>query len=178
MDGSQITIATIQGLFAFASGALLYLQHANRRKLDRELAPLKANLEKGVYVHKVQFEKEFEAYSKIWTKLVSLREKVADMVGTSGHRHHNKILVDEFSNSWDEFRMEVDNNKPFYDLSVFNKLDALILSTRKRAFLNLLPSSESESEWTNIEEGQKKLFEQIDEAGEAIRERLALIVAI
>ena len=90
-------------------------------QLDTTNERLKAKLEKGLHIHKVQFEKEFKIYEDLWSKLVELQKAalslrpVSDMVDpkeTEGERKTRRLT--RFGDAIDEFIDVTDKNRPFY----------------------------------------------------------------
>ena len=43
---------------------------------DNKLMKLKSSLSKGEFIHRLQFEKEFETYQELWANLIKLKNLV------------------------------------------------------------------------------------------------------
>ena len=101
-------------------------------QLDATNKHLQAELDKGIHIHKVQFEKEFQSYEELWSKLVELR-KVAlslrplmdtvDPKETEDQRKTKRLT--RFGDAIGDFIDAANKNRPFYSEDVFQSMDKL-----------------------------------------------------
>ena len=182
-----LTLAAVTGL-----GALLGKIWANRiskkedSKIQTELASLRADLERSLHVHRVQFEKEFQIYLELSDKMVAVREALFTI---------NKALQPVFENIEDQdnyyaplkqnlkdsfvaFRATVMKNKPFYAEEVFTAADRVMdLAVDEIATQDCYKQGERSS-LERIIDMKGKVTESTEALVKAIRERIGLLKVV
>lgn len=103
----------------------LFWNFINAKKLN----DLTAITTKNVFIHKLQFEKEFEIYQKIWDKLISIK---FDIHSFKVRVYQNEIPKEEIEELWNdvisdfkEFELIHFANEPFYSKKVTDSLNAI-----------------------------------------------------
>lgn len=136
------SIATA-GVIIFGLSSWLGKVWANRilesekAKHDKMLAELQDKLrqqtEKKIYIHKIQFEKEFLIYEKIWEKLCPVQSKVRalrpiiDQIDSREDEEvRKKRRLNEAGQVLEDFCKEVEFFRPFYPEKVYQKLNILL----------------------------------------------------
>lgn len=105
-----------------------------RAEYALQVEKVKSDLSKTIYVHKLQFEAEFQALKSIWEKLLALRNNtlaLRPMLGkVAKSEDQGKRIKQErfekFANAFDEFAALAERDKPFYPQSIWNELDGLL----------------------------------------------------
>jgi hypothetical protein len=128
MENISIYIST--GLALILAGWNLFLQS--------RLKKLEAENQKKIEVHKIQFLKEFDIYSNLWSSLVLLRSEVRLLRPKLDSRPQNKTK-DEVDKERMENAIKSANNcidifekqKPFYSQSIYTHLNSLAQIVRE-----------------------------------------------
>lgn len=101
-------------------------------QLDSTNQHLQSELDKGLHIHRVQFEKEFKIYEELWSKLVELRKAAlslrplmdtVDPKETESQRKAKRLT--RFGEAVGDFIDVADKNRPFYSEDVFQSMDNL-----------------------------------------------------
>ena len=86
---------------------------------------LKHKQSKAIFVHQLQFEKEFEIYKELWVSLLKLQEYLS-VFEYDNLEYKERIIqkhLELFENCWDIYN----KNKPFYPEEVFIEVDKLLM---------------------------------------------------
>ncbi len=182
-----LTLAVVTGL-----GALLGKIWANRvsakedSKIQSELASLRADLERSLHVHRVQFEKEFQVYLELSEKMVAVREALftlnkalkPEFKDEEKKEQYDASLKQSLENAFVEFRATVLNNKPFYAEDVFIAADRVIdlaldeITTQDSDLSGQMPSLK------RIIEIKSQISESTEALVQAIRVRINLLKVV
>src|SRR5260221_7098450 len=106
-------------------------------KLEGANKRIQAELDKTVYVHRVQFETEFKALSGIWAKVAAVRSALAEFrpqLEIVAPDHENDLVpadklekkLAKFVNVCGEFRLVVHEYNPVYPKDIYDELERLI----------------------------------------------------
>lgn len=99
-------------------------------KYDIEIEKIKNILQEKAYVRKTQFDKEFEAYSEIWSCLAKA-ENIIDfffrlsLKGTKELQDKDREKLPELSDALKQFQYAVTKYKPFCHPEIYDGLIAL-----------------------------------------------------
>lgn len=132
--------------------------------------------DKSIIIHKVQFEKEFEIYTELWSKLISLRDTTFAL---RAKRINNNISYDvKLKSFWESFRIFLklyEQNKPFYPKEIEEVLSVILKTTHKESihFEMLEPSEENYFKEADI--NMDLIITEIDNVCLKIRERIGII---
>lgn len=161
-----------------------------RKKTESELKTLAASLEatnralqieldKGLHVHKIQFEKEFAVYELIWEKLddvksatLSLRPMLDYVDATESEESRKKRRLERFSNAVNAFSEQVNKNRPFYAESVYLAIEEIWNLTNKEAIDYKHCTPHSNGYWERAIKNQDTILAGINNCCNAIRERI------
>ena len=147
--------------------------------LDATNQRLKSELDKGLYIHKVQFEKEFQIYEELWAELVELRKATLtlrpafDMVNPkeSEEDRKRKRLI-RFSDSIGAFIDVTDKNRPFYSEDVYESMGNLWKLAHSESVQYKHSDPYSDSYWEKAQENRDTILTEIDKCCEMIRQRI------
>lgn len=151
-------------------------------QLDATNQRLKAELEKGIHIHMVQFEKEFKIYEELWSKLVDLRKAVLslrpafDMVDPKEPEDQRKAKrLTKFGDAIAEFIDVTDKNRPFYSEEVFHSMEKLWKLTHSEAvdYKHLDPYTDSY--WDKSQENREAILGEIEACCEKLRQRIGSV---
>lgn len=155
-------------------------------QMETLLLDLRTRDDKELYVHKLQFEKEFEIYKELWMKLLSLgragtkfRDLQRPPVDDTGN------IINEFCDSYNAFKELVYSNRPFYAPKIYG-LSKTVLDKARNVFDSIHRQERLERETVEsaeldekiIELGEKKehdlneINNLVDDMCTAIRERI------
>ncbi len=146
-----------------------------------QIEKVKSDLSKSSYVHKLQFETEFQAFQEIWKKLLGLRNQtlslrpIIDIGAQSAEEfeERKKQRLKDFTDSFNDFVLLAETNKPFYPQSIWNELEALILIVRKEAVgYSFGDPDDGKKYWDEALANRDKILAKIDLICEAIRNRI------
>ena len=157
---------------------------AQKHEHDKQLESLKSKLGKKNTIHKLQFEKEFQLYGKLWKALVDVRKKTVitptcdrmlrDMSLYDVYKKRYEIAVDAFNKAKDLF----EDHRPFYHDDV-SKITRDLLS-QCRGYIEsvgrmLSYGSFNDKLHNEADELLKKIPEAINQIEEAIKRRIGLL---
>lgn len=187
--GAAIVIAASSWLGkVWASRILAKDRERFRERAEKALESIRGDREKGVFVHKVQFETEFAAYREIWKALsemsaAALRLRpVMDYVPADQTREEIKASrLEAFFLELRRFSEVVRENQPFIDSSLDDPLRKMMKVAHHEA-VDYQHDSEKNSGMDEYWNTQKRNREAIEQQAEAvcslIRERIGLLVVI
>ncbi|MEM6812185.1 MAG: hypothetical protein AAF549_06935 [Pseudomonadota bacterium] len=175
------------GLPAVIVGAsLTYWFHKKLAKqkgsFDKEILTLQSKIDKKSYVHRIQFEKEFNIYTEIWEKLFDLNQKtlslrpIFDYVDPSKTREETiRQRLEEFGECYNTFVKTYGTNKPFYHEEVFNCLKAILRVSRIEAIDYEQLQVSDRGYWDKQKQNTEDLEKLIEECCVLIRKRIGNI---
>jgi hypothetical protein len=116
----------------------LRTQKIQDKILKNESEKLENN--KVIFVHTIQFEKEFDVYKSLWPELLKLRNATHQLRPTvefvdpneSEQEVHKRKGI-EFNNAYKDCGKIFENNKPFYPEDIFVEIEAILKIARKEA---------------------------------------------
>jgi hypothetical protein len=101
------------------------------------LVDLKTLSNKELFVHRLQFEKEFTVYSELWRELLVLARALSAFrvlrIGT-GNTHEEE--VQKVVETYNDFKNRVYDHRPFYAPEIYD-LAKSVLDKAGRAFRNV-----------------------------------------
>lgn len=150
-------------------------------------AEYKTLQEKSIYIHRLQFEREFEAYSKIWKEALPLydiavamrpfAESVPEGVDFIDHKHSQ---MQKLRKLYTIFANVFRNNRPFYSEKVYQAcLDVQNLVKREHNAVRRFEKDNRIDPKTFYEEGDKaaeELVKQLDNICNEIRKRVSSVI--
>lgn len=140
----------------------------------------KSNLEKKIYVHKLQFESEFTLYKDLWSRLidsiVSLRDLIDEYkIQPEDENIDFKIKYNLIAAKANSINSIFTENKPFYHKTIYSKMIDInnemleLMHTMKgRVASGEITKSDKEHDIANI----KKIIEMSEIVCSKIRERI------
>ncbi|MCW1433703.1 hypothetical protein OLN68_06105 [Citrobacter freundii] len=160
-------------------------QEAKNRELqasiDATSAGLKSKLENSVYVTKNQFDKEFTAYSVIWSSVFELKEDtimlrpVIDYFDQDESFNDRKLRrLRKFKDSFNLLVRHVESNRPFIPVDIYNNINGFKMSCRKESisYEHGNPDYDGVEYWKDSEKNMKEIVRMLDLVCEDIRSRL------
>jgi hypothetical protein len=167
---------------------------ADRRRYSEELEAVKnrydvavrafqGEIDRTLFVHRVQFETEFKALSDIWAKLVRVAASTEALrpMGTGPGRDPKvlKPYVEEQQAALVAFSNALHEQSPFYPADIFPKLVAaqkLASIEGKEVAVECDDKAVSDSDYYRRgREHRGQLFQHVDEVSALIRRRLAAL---
>lgn len=172
----------------WASRLLAQDREKFREETEKVLESVRGEREKGVFVHKVQFETEFLAYRAIWKSLsdvassaLRLRPVVDHMPVDKTREEIKRERLQEFGRYFNQFLEIVREYKPFVDSALDQPLQEMMRSVREES-IDYEHSSESNAGikgyWNKQKENTENIQRQADEVCSLIRERIGILVVI
>lgn len=152
---------------------------------DRKLEKLKSALSKEQFIHKLQFEKEFNLYVEIWKHLHHFRTETADIISTlknkpdiistlkknKGKPRKGSIFPRKFVKIVEKITEVIEYHKPFFAEEVYEKS----LNFAKESAVLIVHSlfTEKEKKINDLEILKLDKFDSIiDDIEKAIRKRI------
>jgi hypothetical protein len=157
-----------------------------RGDLDATIRKLQAALDQSVHIHNVQFEKEFEAYRKIWASVVDLQQATLALrgpgeAGTNGaHQQCRLHRLKVHARASADLLDAIHKNRPFYAEPVYRKVEGLwrLCARQQRSYRTALQRGNMAAYWTEATSHADEILRWVDETCNGIRNRLAEIGAI
>jgi len=148
-----------------------------------QLEKLKSELDKTVYISKVQFEAEFNIYKEIWSELINLEHATKELrpMLDSGYKpgetkeqrkaERSKIAQEAHQS----FVKLIDKYRPFYPQKIWEELNKLLNITWGEAVDYFVgdPKADHCTYWKESKENMDNIVVEINLICEAIRNRLA-----
>lgn len=160
----------------------------NKKRIDFEtsmnedLEKIKSSLSKEQFIHKLQFEKEFQVYSELWEKLIALRHSTALIIHPSTAKKLDKSneedkrekeeILKKVTNSYDEAEKTIINNKPFYSEEVYKNADRILEESMRQIISWHYPHEDINSHYVIAKGRVDEITAIIGDIEEAIRERI------
>jgi hypothetical protein len=149
----------------------------------KELEALKKRLETNATSFKLEFEKEFQIYTNLWSAVVNLRNQMFLVLtlSDSSNTDHGKVTQtsksDAVKTSTDAIKEVLqiyDINKPFYPKNIYERASDVAKLCNKLLPLsvNYDPKNISSGYIDEIVKESRLLFQKADELCEAIRARV------
>ena len=179
MDWITKNLLSILNLIVLILLSLYGKAWVNRKKanLEKEIEGLKASHSKELFIHRLQFEKEFETYKYLWMKIAHFRETVENVhiLGKLEDRlEDRKEAWDSFLKECKEVMRTILDNTPFISEEVYEKTQQLVYSS-------LMPVSVGHPKlWTvdlrpkpdTMQDTLEEMFQICNGIEKAIRERI------
>lgn len=97
---------------------------------NKKITKLNGKIERGNYVHKIQFEKKFKIYVEIWEKLFKIKVSVYSLTPLfdestetqDEERQRNEERYQKFSVNYNLFSESLVKHEPFCDEDIYNNL--------------------------------------------------------
>lgn len=159
---------------------------AGLKKLQAQLEAtnqlLKSELDKGLHIHKVQFEKEFKIYEELWSKLVELRKAalslrpVFDRVDPDESESERKSKrLTRFGDAIADFIDVTDKNRPFYSEEVFRSMEMLWKLTHSEAVEYQHLDPYGDTYWDSAQKNRDAILSEIEACCKQIRQRIGSV---
>lgn len=154
-------------------------------RLLKELEEIKSSLFKEQFIHKLQFEKEFNIYEKLWANLIELKSLVGffplhNALKTTEEPRKDiegKMIIKLMDNI-NNVQRTIEDNRPFYSKEIYRNALKIVEITKTffippedlvgKKFEHLSKLIESESQIyeiiSDIEQAIRKRIENIGEA--------------
>ncbi len=159
-----------------------------REETEKALESIRGDREKGVFVHRVQFEAEFQAYREIWSCLsdctsnaLRLRPMMDYIDPQKTKDEIKKERLQSFYESFGALVEIIRANKPFVPDSLDESINETLKELRHEAidYEHLSEENSGVREyWDKQKENSQKIQKNADLICDLIRERVGLLVVI
>jgi len=149
---------------------------------DKKLTKLKSSLSKGEFIHRLQFEKEFETYQELWANLIRLKNSVElftfhDALKTKEEPRkeiEGKMIIKLIDNI-NNVQRTIENNRPFYSEEIYKNALKIVALT-KTFFGRPEDLGEEKIEYLlKLVKRESQIYKIIDSIEKAIRKRIGNI---
>jgi hypothetical protein len=153
-----------------------------QQKLDSTNSRLQAELDKGLHIHRIQFEKEFKIYEELWAKLIELRRAtlslrpVMDSIDpkeTDSDRKTKRLT--NFSDAVGGFIDVTDKNRPFYSEDVYRSMGNLWSLTHSEAIEYKHQNPHNDGYWEKAQKNRDEILAEIEKCCLKIRDRISSV---
>ena len=178
----------VRGIIAWALGRI----GGEKAKTALENLPLdgdgivhreiKSALEKEQFIHRVQFEKEFEIYLGLWKKLFDLKEATEMLIPVvdynepgKNEEQTKKIRLKRVEKAYGEVRTAINHNKPFFAEDVYKHANKILRESFRQALASQYPGKHVEEfleRFGKAQERKEEIINIIDEIEKAIRDQI------
>ena len=172
--------------FFLGSGFAIWQIAINKRN-NADLEEFKSKLDRGLHVHKLQFEKEQNVYQDVWSKLIDLRKAVSELrpvleLGVSNEEEEEerkKARLVNLSVKAQCFLDQVNKERPFYAEAVFSELHELADLVRNESIdYDMGTPDDGPDYWKTRRENLTVIEEKTVEICDAIRNRLEQVSSV
>lgn len=152
-------------------------------ELETERQKLQVHLDRAVYVHRVQFEKEFAALSEIWKCIAELRAVFEALSMRSrdaaGDAEYMKRIDDLVNPKFYAFLNAVDQQSPFFPENIVRACSEAINGVRVEIKLAVTESPRDVDDYFRVRrEARQTLEARANNISDVIRARLASLVVL
>lgn len=156
---------------------------ALQRQLDQTNRRLQAELDQRLHITRSQFDTEFANYKEIWSCLVDFRMKALrirpmfDYVDPKEAREERlRKRLREFGPAFEALRDIVEKNKPFYSVSVYERLQNVITLCYEESVAAEYLERPHGDYWKEAKANREAITAAVDETCEEIRSRISSVV--
>ncbi|MFW9851831.1 MAG: hypothetical protein ACFFDS_02725 [Candidatus Thorarchaeota archaeon] len=135
--------------------------------INKEIAKLKSSLTKTEFIHKLQFNKEFEIYEELWKHLDNLQKLMVE-----AGINLTKEWKDNVNQTYKAISSKIRENKPFYDEEVFKNANKILLHSNIIDYMTHHPQSEEVSNIEEVNRRKDEVDNLINNIEKAIRTRI------
>jgi len=149
--------------------------------VTRKIEDLKSKYSRQQFIHKLQFEKEFEIYLKLWKELVDFRIsterliKSVEMIPENmTEKEYKKKKLEALHKHFQTLHDTVKKHKPFYSEEVFKDVQEIkdIAVTQLRFFH--FPDQDTLKHYKDAEDRIGKINSIADRIEKSIRDRIVV----
>lgn len=146
---------------------------------NRKILELSKEIDRKNLIHKFQFEKEFNVYSDLWSKLVHLRDATIRL------RPEFDFLPKEKSDAetkeerlkiqWEKFLDVLESfecNMPFYSKEIYNEINGLLILANKERIDYHRGDKKDNEYWERAEKNIKTVTASMEKISNLIRKRI------
>ncbi len=154
-------------------------------EVNKKTAKIKSALAKEQFIHRLQFEKEFEIYLELWKKLFVLKEATEMLMPIMDYNEPGKteeetrkIRLKKTQAAYIEVRKAINYNKPFFAKEVYTNANNILSKSLRQALASQYPGRHVEEFLKRFEKAQKRtddILKIIDEIDKSIRTRILTI---
>lgn len=139
--------------------------------LNRKMEGIKSKYSKQQFVHKLQFEKEFETYWYLWMKIAHFKDAAKKYFDILPIGEEKSEFYNPFGREWEEVNETIRIREPFIAKEVFEQADKLIkISVHVLAeFKNPI---NADQEW--LVKTRDEIFEICEGIGKTIKDRITV----
>jgi len=193
-DTPTLTDAVVQNLFQLGFWAaiiiivlcigiyLLLKFYLIPSEVNKKTAKIKSALAKEQFIHRLQFEKEFEIYLKLWKKLFVLKEATEMLIPVVDYdepgkteEETRKIRLERVEKAYGEVRTVINHYRPFFAKDVYKNAKKILSESFKQVLASQYPGRNVEEFLKRFEDAQKRtkdILKIIDEIDESIRAQI------
>jgi len=148
--------------------------------VKKKLEKLKSSLSKERYIHKVQFEKEFDIYQNLWKELVALRRSIFTLfipnylfvpLDSEAENNIEVKKLERFRTVLEKATLTIEDYAPFYSQKVFEYSTEMLKLSRK---LNSIyhEIKDPEEQYKKTKEKKEEMLSLINNIEKVIRDRI------
>ena len=176
--GSWAVIIIVLGAVLF----LIFKYYLIPKEINKKTEKIKSALAKEQFIHRLQFEKEFETYLKLWKKLFVLKEATEMLIPVmyydepgKNEEQTRKIRLKRVQKAYGDVQKEINYNKPFFAKDVYKNANNILSKSLRQALASKYPGRHGEEFLRRFEEAQRRtenIFKIVDEIDNSIRKRI------
>jgi hypothetical protein len=191
LGGGVIVLALSTWLGRVWANRILEVDRARyQREVGESLQLLRDRIERGQFVHKLQFETEFKVYRELWDKVVRVKSAalalrpIVDIVPPPGKtpQEVGEERLAALSESFKPFNECYICNKPFFAQQVYDMASKLsdVVWDESWEFVhrNEMPPDRIKGYWDTARKNAKLIVEYSEDICKAIRNRISSLSMI
>ena len=151
-------------------------------EVNKKTEKIKSALTKEQFIHRLQFEKEFEIYLKLWKKLFDLKEATEMLIPIvdfdepgKTEDETRKIRLKRVQKAYGEVQTVINHYRPFFAKDVYKNAKNILSKSLRQALASQYPGKHGEEFLKRFEDAQKRtddILKIIDEIDESIRAQI------
>jgi len=172
---SVLLSAIVSALLGVGAGIVTSIVRIRLYEKERE------KTERQLFVHRLQFEKEFELYKELWSLIVELKGAIILLIPSkslenshsASNRYDPMVKIEHVRQKFEKYQKLTFLNYPFFYPAIYESAMALQAILLERLTYGGEVAFEHR-EWPENENNYRKMDEEIDSIGGLIQERIML----
>lgn len=148
-----------------------------KQDFQKEFSKMDKLNEKAIYISKTQYDKEFEIYQEIWSKLQACIKSMGNLYGGLGSDlSHASKRKEVFDKAFNEYSDALDKFSPFYKKEIGEKFEEIRKKCRRRGHLYQIYAIDvKENETFKSDRNLKMTKDEMDEFYKTIPNNIAAL---
>ncbi len=158
---------------------------AIKKEANIALEKVRAFSEKDLFIHRLQFEKEFSIYVELWGKLIELKRATSFLrpiidyvIEGETEEERKKRRLEEFGKAFTDVNGVFQKSRPFYSEEVYKSVNEIIQIANSEGAQYKFSDSIRFDDYEKAEKHVTLINERIENVCNSIRERIKTVLVM